>query len=72
MIPNLAESRVARSGVARHFLFQNKTLKLQGMKEWLASELNVPVHMAPNPLEAVAIGTGKSLKIINKLQKAAK
>lgn len=45
---------------------------LQGMKEWLASELNVPVHMAPNPLEAVAIGTGKSLKIINKLQKAAK
>ena len=45
---------------------------LQGMKEWLAGELNVPVHMAPNPQEAVAIGTGKSLKIINKLQKAAK
>lgn len=45
---------------------------LKGMKEWLADELNVPVHMAPNSLEAVAIGTGKSLKIINKLQKAQK
>jgi len=45
---------------------------LKGMKEWLANELSVPVHMAPNPLESVAIGTGRSLKIINKLQKAAK
>jgi rod shape-determining protein MreB len=46
--------------------------QIQGMKDWLSNELNVPVHMAPNPLESVAIGTGKSLKIINKLQKAAK
>lgn len=45
---------------------------LQGMKEWLTNELNVPVHMAPNPIEAVAIGTGKSLQIISKLQKAEK
>lgn len=45
---------------------------LQGMKEWLSNELSVPVHMAPNPQEAVAIGTGKSLKMINKLQKASK
>src|SRR5699024_3436884 len=40
--------------------------QIQGMKDWLSNELNVPVHIAPNPLESVAIGTGKSLKIINK------
>lgn len=45
---------------------------LNGMQEWLATEINVPVHMAPNPLESVAIGTGRALKIVNKLQKAAK
>lgn len=45
---------------------------LKGMKDWLANELLVPVHLAPNPLESVAIGTGKSLKMIAKLQKAAK
>lgn len=45
---------------------------LKGMQEWMASEINVPVHLAPNPLETVAIGTGKSLQMINKLQKAMK
>jgi len=45
---------------------------LKGMKDWLASEIDVPVHIAPNPLEAVAIGTGKAIKMISKLQKAAK
>lgn len=45
---------------------------LKGMQEWLANELNVPVHVAPNPLESVAIGTGRALQMINKLQKAAK
>ncbi|HLR07680.1 MAG TPA: rod-share determining protein MreBH [Bacillota bacterium] len=45
--------------------------QLNGMKEWLAHEINVPVHTAPNPLESVAIGTGRSLKMIEKLQKAA-
>lgn len=45
---------------------------LKGMREWLAKEVSVPVHLAPNPLEAVAIGTGKSLQMIHKLQKAAK
>jgi rod shape-determining protein MreB len=42
---------------------------LNGMQDWLASEISVPVHIAPNPLEAVAIGTGRSLKFIDKLQK---
>ncbi len=45
---------------------------LRGMQEWLSNELIVPVHLAPNPLESVAIGTGRALKMINKLQKAAK
>jgi len=45
---------------------------LNGMKEWLSDEIFVPVHIAPNPLESVAIGTGRSLKMITKLQKAAK
>ncbi|WP_407270824.1 rod-share determining protein MreBH [Radiobacillus sp. PE A8.2] len=43
---------------------------LKGMEQWLKTELHVPVHIAPNPLECVAIGTGKSIKMINKLQKA--
>lgn len=45
---------------------------LNGMQEWLSNKLSVPVHMAPNPLEAVAIGTGRSLSMIEKLQKPGK
>lgn len=45
---------------------------LNGIQEWLADTLSVPVHLAPNPLESVAIGTGRALKMIEKLQKAAK
>lgn len=45
---------------------------LKGMQQWLASEISVPVHLAPNPLESVAIGTGRALQMITKLQKAAK
>lgn len=43
---------------------------LNGIKEWLCKEIIVPVHLAPSPLEAVAIGTGRSLSVIHKLQKA--
>ncbi|WP_411954897.1 rod-share determining protein MreBH [Alkalibacillus sp. S2W] len=43
---------------------------LNGMSEWLSSEVDVPVHIAENPLECVAVGTGKSLQMIHKLQKA--
>lgn len=28
---------------------------LQGMQEWLAGEISIPVHLAPSPLESVAI-----------------
>lgn len=45
---------------------------LKGMQDWLSKEIFVPVHLAPNPLESVAIGTGRSLSMITKLQKAAK
>jgi len=45
---------------------------MKGIQEWVSGEMIVPVHIAPNPLESVAIGTGKSLSVINKLLKAAK
>lgn len=45
---------------------------MNGMQEWLSEEIVVPVHIAPTPLESVAIGTGRSLQVIHKLQKAAK
>lgn len=43
---------------------------LNGLKQWLSEELNVPIHIADSPLESVAIGTGRSLEIIQKLEKA--
>ncbi|MFD0825458.1 rod-share determining protein MreBH [Neobacillus sp. M.A.Huq-85] len=45
---------------------------MNGMEEWLSKEIFVPVSLASNPLESVAIGTGKSLKYIKMLQTAAK
>lgn len=45
---------------------------LNGLQDWLSNEIFVPVHLAPNPLESVAIGTGKAIKMISKLQKASK
>lgn len=46
--------------------------QLHGIQEWLSEQIIVPVHIAPNPLESVAIGTGKAIKMISKLQQAAK
>ncbi|MFC5713200.1 rod-share determining protein MreBH [Thalassorhabdus alkalitolerans] len=43
---------------------------LNGMQAWLGNEIDVPVILADTPLECVAKGTGKSLGIISKLQKA--
>ncbi|GLY11553.1 rod-share determining protein MreBH [Bacillus badius] len=42
---------------------------LNGMQDWLSEEIIVPVHLAPNPLESVAIGTGRSLHVMKSLQK---
>lgn len=39
---------------------------LNGLQDWLSQEIVVPVHLAPNPLESVAIGTGRSLTVIDK------
>lgn len=40
---------------------------LNGMKEFLSEQIYVPVQIAENPLESVAIGTGKALQYIGKL-----
>ncbi|WP_144511826.1 rod-share determining protein MreBH [Bacillus sp. FJAT-22090] len=45
---------------------------LKDIKEWLASVIEVPVHLAPEPLQSVAIGTGKSYFIGERKQKLAK
>jgi len=45
---------------------------LKGMQEWLSNEISVPVHIAPQPLESVAIGTGRSLVMMDKIQKIAR
>jgi len=45
---------------------------MKGMEDWLSQEIFVPVQLAPNPLECVAIGTGKALPYMNKLQALAK
>lgn len=45
---------------------------LNGMQEWISKEIFVPVQLAESPLECVAIGTGKSLKFIHKIQEAVR
>ncbi|MED4943212.1 rod-share determining protein MreBH [Heyndrickxia coagulans] len=40
---------------------------LQGMQEWLSNEISVPVHLAPNPLQSVVVGAGRSLQFIHKM-----
>ncbi|MDZ5473388.1 rod-share determining protein MreBH [Bacillus sp. 31A1R] len=45
---------------------------LNGMEEWISQEIFVPVHLAPSPLESVAIGTGQALKFIGRLQTVVK
>ncbi|WP_096200585.1 rod-share determining protein MreBH [Bacillus sp. FJAT-45350] len=42
---------------------------LTGIQDWLSNEIDVPIHIAPEPLESVAIGTGKSLEMLSKLHK---
>lgn len=45
---------------------------LNGMEAWLSQEIVVPVQLAENPLESVAIGTGKALQYMNKIHVAVK
>lgn len=45
---------------------------LNGMEAWLSQEIVVPVQLAENPLESVAMGTGKALQYMNKIHVAVK
>ncbi|SDL97426.1 rod-share determining protein MreBH [Bacillus sp. OK048] len=45
---------------------------MKGMEEWLSKEIFVPVQLAENPLESVAMGTGQALKYMHKVQAAVK
>lgn len=45
---------------------------IYGMDKLLADRLGIAVHIAPNAMECVARGTGKSLKWINMLRDGAK
>ena len=58
--------------VDRGIILSGGASLLNGLKDWLASEMIVPVNLAPNPLESVAIGTGRSLHVISQLKKAQK
>lgn len=45
---------------------------LKDLKEWLTEVIEVPVHIAPEPLQSVAIGTGKSFLLPSSKNKIAK
>lgn len=70
----LEESPAELSGdiVERGIILTGGGALLNGIQEWLGKEIIVPVHLAPHPLESVAIGTGQALKFIHKLTPARK
>jgi rod shape-determining protein MreB and related proteins len=45
---------------------------ITGIEEWISNEIDVPVQLAPEPLESVVIGTGKALRFIDKVHSLAK
>lgn len=45
---------------------------LKGMQQWISEQIFVPVHLASEPLESVAIGTGKALDYLHKLPSLAR
>ncbi|WP_342599006.1 rod-share determining protein MreBH [Psychrobacillus sp. FSL H8-0483] len=45
---------------------------LKDFEVWLTNVIEVPVHLAPEPLQSVAIGTGKSQFITGRKQKITK
>ncbi|MGL4450647.1 MAG: rod shape-determining protein [Sarcina sp.] len=42
---------------------------LKGIDKFISTKLNIPVHLAPSPLESVAIGSGKYLSLLEKKKK---
>lgn len=69
----MEESPAELSGdiVDRGIILTGGGALLKGMEDWLAKEIAVPIALAENPLECVAIGAGKSLQYLNKLLYAA-
>jgi rod shape-determining protein MreB and related proteins len=45
---------------------------LKGMEQWISEQIFVPVHLAEDPLESVAIGTGKALDYLHKMPSLAR
>ena len=45
---------------------------LKDIEQWLTNMIEVPVHIAPEPLQSVAIGTGKSFYLTERKQRTAK
>lgn len=45
---------------------------LKGTEQWLSEQISVPVHLSEEPLESVAIGTGKALDYLHKLPSLAR
>jgi rod shape-determining protein MreB and related proteins len=45
---------------------------LKGMEQWISEQIFVPVHLASEPLESVAIGTGKALEFLHKIPSLAR
>ncbi|WP_066058386.1 rod-share determining protein MreBH [Robertmurraya korlensis] len=45
---------------------------LKGMEQWISEQIFVPVHLASEPLESVAIGTGKALEYLHKIPSLAR
>lgn len=69
----LEDSPAELSGdiVDRGVILTGGSSLLKGLKEWLSNVVDVPVEIAENPLECVAMGTGKSLQYLNKLKTIA-
>jgi len=45
---------------------------LAGLDERLRHETQMPVHLAESPLTCVAVGSGRSLEVLEMMQRAAK
>jgi rod shape-determining protein MreB len=45
---------------------------LHGLEERLRHETHMPMHLAESPLTCVAVGSGRSLEVLEVMHKAAK